>query len=199
MHPPDPLAPLSHNSEAPTAMTQIAALAPDVQRVLDERARQLARSPETEVVGESIRLLVLNVGTEQYGVDIQHVQEIEPLQRLTPIPGTPGFWAGVVNLRGNMHSVLDLGRYLNLPSTGGSEGGEVALVTSAGVSVGLLVDEVPEVRLVALSDIGSPVTESSGGRPEVVLGVTSDMLSVLDLETLLSDPSLQVEDDAGGA
>ena len=105
----------------------------------------------------------------------------------------------MVNLRGNMHSVLDLGRYLNLPASGEREGGEVALVTSAGVSVGLLVDEVPEVRLVALSDIGAPVTESSGGRPEVVRGVTSDMLSVLDLETLLGDPALHVEDESSGA
>lgn len=176
-------------------MTQLAYMTAEDQKILDDRAQALARSPEDEARGETIRLLVLAVGDERYGVDIQHVQEIEPLVRLTSVPGTPAFWAGVTNLRGSMYPVLDLRRYLGLGGEGG-KGGKVALVSSAGMSVGLLVDEVPEVREVPLVEIGAPVTENNVARADVVRGVTSDMLSVLDLDTLLGEPALVVEDDA---
>lgn len=174
---------------------QIANMTPEDQRILDGRAQALARSPESEARGETIRLLVLAVGEERYGVDIQNVQEIEPLTRLTAVPGTPAFWAGVTNLRGSMYPVLDLRRYLGLAGENGT-GGKVALVSSAGMSVGLLVDEVPEVREVALVEIGAPVSENNVARADVVSGVTADMLSVLDLDILLGEPALVVEDDA---
>ena len=170
--------------------------AEDITRVLEERARALARSSEAdETSGETIGMVVLAVGDERYGVEVQEVQEIEPLDKITPIPGTPAFWSGVVNLRGSMYPVLDIERYLGLPSSEEVESPKVALVSRNGLSVGLLVDEVPEIRQVKVSDIGPPVADGSS-KAEVVRGVTPDMLSVLDLEALLSDPALVIEDDA---
>jgi purine-binding chemotaxis protein CheW len=168
----------------------------DITRVLEERARALARSSEeNESSGETIGMVVLAVGDERYGVEVQEVQEIEPLDKITPIPGTPAFWTGVVNLRGSMYPVLDIERYLGLPTSEGTESPKVALVSRNGLSVGLLVDEVPEIRQVSVSEIGPPVADGSS-KAEVVRGVTPDMLSILDLEALLSDPALVIEDDA---
>ena len=184
-----------------TAETPAADLAPgapavdDITPVLEERAAALARSSDDdETSGETISIVVLVVGDERYGVDVQDVQEIEPLDKLTPIPGTPAFWAGVVNLRGSMYPVLDIERYLSLPATA-AENPKVALVSRGGLSVGLLVDEVAEIRKVRSSEIGPPVADGSS-KAEVVRGVTPDMLSVLDLEALLADPALVVEDNA---
>jgi purine-binding chemotaxis protein CheW len=179
--------------------TTLAAQAPDtddITRVLEERARALARSSDAdETSGETIGMVVLAVGEERYGVEVQDVQEIEPLDKITPIPGTPAFWTGVVNLRGSMYPVLDIERYLGLPSSEQVESPKVALVSRHGISVGLLVDEVPEIRQVKLAEVGPPVADGSS-KAEVVRGVTPDMLSVLDLEALLSDPALVIEDDA---
>jgi purine-binding chemotaxis protein CheW len=179
--------------------TTLAAQAPDtddITRVLEERARALARSSDAdETSGETIGMVVLAVGEERYGVEVQDVQEIEPLDKITPIPGTPAFWTGVVNLRGSMYPVLDIERYLGLPSSDEVENPKVALVSRNGISVGLLVDEVPEIRQVKLAEVGPPVADGSS-KAEVVRGVTPDMLSVLDLEALLSDPALVIEDDA---
>jgi len=167
----------------------------DITPILEERAAALARSSDDdETSGETISIVVLVVGDERYGVDVQDVQEIEPLDKLTPIPGTPAFWAGVVNLRGSMYPVLDIERYLSLPATA-AENPKVALVSRGGLSVGLLVDEVAEIRKVRSSEIGPPVADGSS-KAEVVRGVTPDMLSVLDLEALLADPALVVEDNA---
>jgi len=168
----------------------------EITRVLEERARALARSSdEDETSGETIGMVVLAVGDERYGVEVKDVQEIEPLDKITPIPGTPAFWTGVVNLRGSMYPVLDIERYLGLPASEEVESPKVALVSRNGLSVGLLVDEVPEIRQVKVADIGPPVADGSS-KAEVVRGVTPDMLSVLDLEALLSDPALVIEDDA---
>jgi chemotaxis signal transduction protein len=168
----------------------------DITPILEERAAALARSSdEEEQSGETISLVCLAVGDERYVVEVQDVQEIEPLDKLTPIPGTPAFWAGVVNLRGSMYAVLDVERYLGLPTSEAAENPKVALVSRGGLSVGLLVDEVAEIRKIRSSEIGPPVADGSS-KAEVVRGVTPDMLSVLDLEALLADPALVVEDDA---
>jgi purine-binding chemotaxis protein CheW len=187
--------------ELPPAEEQTTLAAPtsdsdEITRVLEERARALARSSdEDETSGETIGMVVLAVGEERYGVEVRDVQEIEPLDKITPIPGTPAFWTGVVNLRGSMYPVLDIERYLGLPLSEGVESPKVALVSRNGISVGLLVDEVPEIRPVKVSEIGPPLAEGSS-KAEVVRGVTPDMLSILDLEALLSDPALVIEDDA---
>jgi purine-binding chemotaxis protein CheW len=183
-------------AEEHTTLAAAAGDTDDITRVLEERARALARSSdEDETSGETIGMVVLAVGEERYGVEVQDVQEIEPLDKITPIPGTPAFWTGVVNLRGSMYPVLDIERYLGLPASEGVASPKVALVTRNGMSVGLLVDEVPEIRPVKVSEIGPPVADGSS-KAEVVRGVTPDMLSVLDLEALLSDPALVIEDDA---
>jgi purine-binding chemotaxis protein CheW len=183
-------------AEEQTTLAAAATDTDDITRVLEERARALARSSdEDETSGETIGMVVLAVGDERYGVEVQDVQEIEPLDKITPIPGTPAFWTGVVNLRGSMYPVLDIERYLGLPASEEVESPKVALVSRNGISVGLLVDEVPEIRPVKVSEIGPPVADGSS-KAEVVRGVTPDMLSVLDLEALLSDPALVIEDDA---
>src|SRR5213596_3225996 len=86
-----------------------------IRRVLEERARLLARAPEPASTEPTQDLLVLAVGAERYGIELRWVQEIQPLSGLTAVPGTPAFWAGVVSLRGRLHPVLDLRRYLALP------------------------------------------------------------------------------------
>ena len=184
------------------AETPAADLAPgvfavdDITLVLEERAVVLARLfDDDETSGETISIVVLVIKNERYGVDVQNVQKIEPLDKLTPIPGTPAFWAGVVNLRGSMYPVLDIERYLSLPAAEAAENPKVALVSRGGLSVGLPVDEVAEIRKVRSSEIGPPVADGSS-KAEVVRGVTPDMLSVLDLEALLADPALVVEDNA---
>ena len=168
--------------------------ADSVRRILEERASQLAHSSEDDTRSETTGLLVLAIGDERYGADMVSVQEIEPLARLTPLPGTPAHWAGVVNLRGSMYPVLDLRRYLGL-SGEAVEQPKVALVADGGLSIGLMVDDVEEVRHVAVDDINPPLAHG-GARAEVIRGVTSDMLSVLDLHALVCDQALVVEDGA---
>lgn len=172
--------------------------APVLQRILEERAQALARTPHVETPDETVELVVLALGPERYGVDVEHVQEIQPLAGLTSVPGLPFFWAGVVNLRGRLYPILNLRRYLELPEAAPVEGSKVVLVAAANLNVALLVDDVPEVRQVPQAQIGLPLTDAASARRETqnVRGVTPDLLAVLDLEALLADARLVVQEQA---
>jgi len=171
-----------------------------IQRILEARARVLARPPETVSISDAAELVVLVVGKERYGVAIEHVHEIQALNAApTPVPGVPSHWVGLMNLRGRLYPVLDLGAFVTATPfsapAGSGRHGQVVLVSGAGLAVGLLVDDVPQVRQVARAEIGPPLSDTGGAKRQIVTGVTPDLLSLLDLETLLSDPRLVVQDE----
>lgn len=170
------------------------------QRIFEERARRLAQPPEVPVSGETVGLVVLVLGVERYGVDVRFVQDVEPLDTVTSLPQVPPFWAGLVSLRGHIYPLLDLRDYLGLPAggsthkgSGATAAGRVALVAAHGVEAGLLVDDVLEVRMVRKSEIGPSLVDATGMTPASTTGVTSDLLTVLDVEALLIDPRLTVQ------
>lgn len=139
-------------------------------------------------------LVVLKIGGEHYGVPIEDVEEIQPFTQFTPLPGTPSFWAGIVNLRGRLHALLDLADYLEITPNRTIEQRKITFVQAAGLKLGLLVDDVLEVRRIFQTDIGSSLIHSGRIHREAIRGLTADLLSVLDLEILLSDPKLIVQD-----
>ncbi len=171
------------------------------RRILEERARRLAQPPVTPTAGETVDLVVVVLGGERYGIDVRAVQEVFPCDEVTPLPGVPPFWLGLVNLRGHLYPLLDLPAYLGLPSqpAGKAEertrlAGQVVLVAASGLEIGLRVDDVPEVRQVPRSDIGPSLVEAAGAVRVYTLGVTSDLLAVLDIAALLADPRLVVQE-----
>lgn len=163
----------------------------DAARILEERAQALARPLETEEV-ETLGTVVVAVGGERHALGLDHVLAIELGLEVTPVPGVPGFWSGLANVHGTLFPILDLGRYLGIATDGPAGDRKLVLVSGGGVDIGLLVDEVSDVTWIRRDAIGPP-PDVSGRR--VVTGVTADLVSVLDLESLLSDPDLVVDDE----
>jgi purine-binding chemotaxis protein CheW len=168
------------------------------REILEERARELARPLEEEERGESTSLLILGVGAERYGIDITTVQETRSLAQIAPLPNTPPFWRGLVNVRGRLCPVLDLGRYLHVADavpTGLPEHDlrMLVVVAAAGLTVALVVDSVGEIRRLPVGAVKGSPAESTGGGSRAVIGVTQDLVSVLDVEELLGDPGLIVQ------
>ena len=177
-------------------MTDVLEEAARIQAILERRASVLAQAPQAEEPGESIELVVVALGAELYGIDILQVQAIQMLVGLTPVPGLPACWAGLVNLRGRLYPVLSLRRYLALVEPAGAAStGKVVLATAAKLTVALWVDDVLEVRRVPLAQIGAPLADADAQarRGAGVRGITPDLLLVLDLEALLGDPRLVVQ------
>ncbi len=173
--------------------------------ILERRARVLARLPTEEAAeGETLHLLTFPLGEERYGVDIALVQEVQPLESQTwsLVPCTSDFIVGAVNIRGRIYSVMDMARFLGLPQRPPSEAAHVLLVQGGvqgdegGMELGILADDVPQVITVSLAEVQPSSATVSTQAQEYVRGVTDDMLIILDLERLLSDPRIIVHEEA---
>ena len=102
---------------------------------------------------EEIQLVVFRIGEEEFGVDINQVREIVKLVSITRMPKAPVFIEGVVNLRGQIITVIDLAKRLDLPSKGRTETSRIMVVEVGGNVVGMVVDSVSEVLRLSNTDI----------------------------------------------
>lgn len=164
--------------------------------VLRRRAAALARPPAAAAPAEHLELLVLRIGDEHWGIETRHVHEVAPVRELTPLPGTPAFVRGIVNVRGRVAAVLDLRRLAGLPEQGLSDLHRIVLVERAQGCFGLLADQDVGLRRVPADAIG-PVPPALGGSGNAALrGVTPDGLVVLDIDILCSDPRIVIDDES---
>lgn len=146
---------------------------------LNERARGLAQVPPPADDGRSIEVLVCRLGVEEYALELRLLHGVYPAVGLTPVPCTPPFVAGLLNLRGEILTVLDLAAAMGLT---GSDLREVLLAETPLVRVGLLVDEVLGVRRIALDALDRALAGSDSTR-----GIAGARTVLLDLEALLAD------------
>ena len=100
----------------------------------------------TSAVDEAgTRLLLFVVSGRVYACSIEPVREIIPIRRATRLPGAPDYVCGLINLRGSIVTVIDLGRRLGEAIAVRPEG-SIILVEHAGKTVGVAVDEVRDVQ-----------------------------------------------------
>ena len=89
------------------------------KQLLKARARKLAQDNEKEKpAGESIEVVEFLLAYETYGIESSYVREICPLKDLTPVPCTPPFVLGIINVRGEIVSVIDMKKFFDLPEKG---------------------------------------------------------------------------------
>jgi len=169
----------------------------DAQQILRARARVLARIPErAPVQGSMIELLEFRLAQERYAIETRFVQEVQPLGELTPLPGTPSFMLGIVNLRGRILPVYDLKRFFDLPERGITDLHRVIFVQGHDLELGLLADVVVGVRSLAADQLQPSLPTLTGIRADYLKGVTEERLVVLDLDRVLSDPKILIHTEA---
>jgi chemotaxis signal transduction protein len=166
------------------------------RRVLQERADALARPPRSEDRSEMIGTVGLRLGSERYAVELHTVVGIETTVTITALPGTPKIWAGLANVHGALQPVLDLREYLGVsaPDAPQADGSTVVLVAAGGLRVGLLCDDASDVRWIPAADVMPPPPARGRRTRSVLRGLTPDLVGLLNLELLLSDPALVVDD-----
>jgi purine-binding chemotaxis protein CheW len=115
------------------------------------------------------QLVTFTLDEVEFGLDIDRVQEITPRTNITPVPGSPSFVLGIVNLRGSIIPVLDSRLRFHLPPKAPTAKTRIIILDLAGQPTGLMVDSVSEV--VKLDDFTLRET------PPLVAGVRSDYLA----------------------
>ncbi len=140
---------------------------------------------------ETIQLVNFRLRDENFGVDISAVREIIRVADITHIPQAPSFIYGVTNLRGQVIAVIDLARQFGLaPQQDLPETARIVVIEIKGQTVGMLVDEVPEVLKIADENIEpTPEVIQTEVRTDYIKGVgklDNRLVILLDLEKLLA-------------
>ena len=171
----------------------------ETQRILKARAQALAREPEpAEAAGERIEVVEFLLAHERYALESQYVREVYPLENLTPLPCTPAFVLGIVNLRGEILSVIDLKKFFELPEKGLTDLNKVIVLQSGNMLFGILADVIAGVRRIPVTDIQPSLPTLTGVREEYLKGVTPGRTVILDAEKLLTDESIIVQEQVAG-
>jgi purine-binding chemotaxis protein CheW len=168
----------------------------DTKKILHERAELLAREPaDAQAASEQLEIVEFLLGNERYGLAAEHVREIDPLRDFTPVPCTPPFVLGLINVRGQILTVLDIRKFFDLPQKGITNANKVLILRTPEMEVGILADEILGMRWIPLHDLQPSLPTLTGIRAEYLRGVTSDRLVVLDAARILSDKRIIVRDE----
>lgn len=131
-----------------------------------------------------LELLTFRLAQQEYALDIMSVREIRGWTRATPLPHAPDYMKGVINLRGTVLPVMDLGFRLGLTDRTEPERNVIIVVKSQDSLTGLLVDAVSDIVQLTSDNLQPPPDMASGQGENVVQALTlieDRMIRVLDL------------------
>ncbi|HEY7546202.1 MAG TPA: chemotaxis protein CheW [Blastocatellia bacterium] len=180
-----------------SALEGSADIAPERKRaILKERARAIAQEIVPEDTNEErLNVVEFNLAYENYAVESRFVREVYPLGEYTPLPSTPSFVLGLINVRSQILSVLDIRRFFDLPERGLTDLNKVIIVRHRDIEVGLLADSIVGAREVRASEIQAALPTLTGIRAEFLKGITRERMTILDLEKILSDKRIIVREE----
>jgi purine-binding chemotaxis protein CheW len=169
------------------------AATPDAAQTLRARARALARPPAHRPAADTLlEVLEFRLAQERYAIETRYVREVYPLKDLTPLPCTPPFVLGIVNVRGRILPVFDLKNFFDLPEQGLTDLHRVILIEGNEMELGLLADVTVGVRSIPADSLQPALSTFTGIRSQYLKGVTAERLVVLDVARILADPKIIV-------
>lgn len=137
-----------------------------------------------------IQLVTFRLKDETYGINVMQVQEVLRITEIAPVPGAPQYVLGIINLRGNVVTVIDTRTRFGLPTTERDDASRIVIIESEEQVVGILVDSVAEVVELRHSEIDSAPNIGNEESARYIQGVASrdeDLLIVVDLNKLLTE------------
>lgn len=139
-------------------------------------------------MSEASRYLCFNLGTEEFAIPLLTVKEVIGIPETTPIPQSPPYFAGIMNLRGQVISIMDLRVKLGIKTTK-SEETSVIILDLGDSFLGMMVDQVNSVQLIPAGDISPKPTVDNGKAHDYINGVyrkQDHLILVLDIAKALS-------------
>ncbi len=99
---------------------------------------------------EVLQWVTFQLENETYGINVMQVQEVLRYTEIAPVPGAPDYVLGIINLRGNVVTVIDTRSRFGLPAGDVSENSRIVIIEAEKQVIGIMVDSVAEVVLSAL-------------------------------------------------
>ncbi|MEI7671114.1 MAG: chemotaxis protein CheW [Deltaproteobacteria bacterium] len=177
------------NQEKQGAMTE-----EEKRAIFRERARKLARPVDKAGSDNDLEVVEFLLSGERYGLEAGHIREVYPFGDITHVPCTPPFVLGVINVRGQILSVIDIRKFFDMPETGVAHN-KVIILHSDVMEFGIIADEISGIRRVKTEDLQPSLPTLTGLRADYMKGVTGDRMIVLSAERLLSDARMIVNEE----
>jgi purine-binding chemotaxis protein CheW len=147
-------------------------------------------NPKNKLQSSTVELATFYVGDALCGMDILKVQEINKLMEMTKVPQAPEYVTGILNLRGQIVTVVDLGNKLGLTATDLNESSRNIIVNSANEYIGLLVSRISDVVTADMETVEKPPANIGGLQGSFFKGVfkTKDrLIGILDVDKVLAE------------
>lgn len=161
------------------------------QAILDDRAQRLARPPTAETPTDTVGLLKFDLARERYAIETTFVRRIARLPRISPVPGVPDHFVGVINLNGEIVPIIDLRRLLGTSGGDSTESQRVIVLGRDRAELGIIVDATDEISTINIELLDKPASTHTD--QAFVRTVLHDALVVLDGATLLNDSRLFID------
>lgn len=171
--------------------------AEEVYSILKARAQALAFKKEDETVqNKFVEIVMFKLASETYGIENTFIREVYPLKDFTILTGIPSFVLGIVNVRGQIISVIDLKKFFNLPERGLGELNKVIIIRNNKMEFGILADIIHGTRSISLEKIQTPPVETGGIGAGYLKGITNDHIIILDAAKILEDERIIVHQES---
>ncbi len=143
-----------------------------------------------EISSEDIEFSTFYVGGALCGIDILNIQEINKHFEITRVPQSSDYIEGILNLRGRIVTIIDLGKKLGLDPVNKDKDNRNIIVNSEDEHIGLLVDSISDVALAKREDI-EPAPSNIGGVKgkffQGVLKTEKQLIGILDIDEVLKE------------
>ncbi|BCG63021.1 MAG: purine-binding chemotaxis protein CheW [Methyloprofundus sp.] len=134
--------------------------------------------------------VTFRLGEEKYGINVMQVQEVLRVSEIAPVPGAPAYVLGIINLRGNVVTVIDTRNRFGLMSKEQDDATRIVIIETDEHIIGIMVDSVAEVVDLKASEIETAPNVGNEESSKYIQGVTSrdnELLILVDLNKFLSD------------
>jgi purine-binding chemotaxis protein CheW len=162
-----------------------------------EAAAETGNQSVMETLEREGKYLTFNLANEEYGIGILKVKEIIGMMTITPVPQTPSFVKGVINLRGKVIPVIDLRLKFGMEEIDYNERTSIIVVEVRGgtgtVQIGIVVDSVSEVVNIKSEDIENTPTFGTRLDTDYILGMAKlggGVKILLDIDQVLTDEEI---------
>jgi len=149
-----------------------------------------AKPTDLDSNDEVLQWVTFRLEEETYGINVMQVQEVLRYSEIAPVPGAPNYVLGIINLRGNVVTVIDTRTRFGLPTSDVTDSTRVVIIEAEKQVIGILVDSVAEVVYLKKSEIDSAPNVGTEESARFIQGVSNregELLILVDLNKLLND------------
>ncbi|MCP4679107.1 MAG: chemotaxis protein CheW [Deltaproteobacteria bacterium] len=163
-----------------------------IEEILKDRAEKVAAVTTNDAVHNFIATVaVVGIGRERFGIPLNGLAVIAKIPPIAHLPKMPPAIRGIVQIRGELISVIDIAKWFNI---GASVAGRLlAVVEGPSGKLGLLVDSVLGFQDIMAEDMVETLCDDAQSSGHPIQATTKDLIAILDLEQLFRSPDIAVD------